>query len=246
MPDGPAPRARLWTTPQTAHGAAAAGQVLALDDARVSGCAVRALQRAAQRSVHQRQVRCREFPPTCGAATRARAGLGSDSDRGPFLEWTAGVADIPIESHALFLVRLRFPIEAGRLLQNARQRKEAGKPAGTVALQRANPAGQPGQICPAERECEKGQEPQYAPGEPGNRKPDVPCGVGAVKALQKNGHGGDRDEETEPAEPAAVGLVPAIPCDSEISESEHERQRRRLNARQIGSARTPNKAPQLE
>ena len=123
------------------------------------------------------------------------------------------LADIPIESHASVLVRWRSQIGVAVDFQMPDSRKKA---------------------CPAERESEKGRERQYAQGEPGNREPDVPCGVGVVKAVQKNGHGGDRDEETEPAEPAAVGLVKRFRCDLEISESEHERQRRRLNARQIG------------
>ena len=54
-----------------------------------------------------------------------------------------------------------------------------------------------------------------------------------MKALQEHRHRGDRDEQTEPAKPAPVSLIPAIPGHPEIGEGEHERERRRLDTRQI-------------
>ncbi len=104
--------------------------------------------------------------------------------------------------------------------QGTGEQEITGDPSGIDTLESAERPGKLRQTLHTERKNQEEEEPEHTPREPANRKPVVPDGMGGCEALQKHRNGRDRDEQAEPSQAPAVGIVPTVPGDPEISESE--------------------------
>ena len=95
-------------------------------------------------------------------------------------------------------------------------------PPGVNPLSSADRASRSGKLSSLQSKYQEEQEPQDAPRRPGNTEPEIPGGPRIGEDVQEHRHGGDGDEQAEPAQAAPVGAIVSVPGDPEVGEREEQ------------------------